>query len=154
MDRFAKERLKVNYLSLRPWSRHSLVLLVAGFVYIAIGVAYISDVLSEERQAALVVALNIMPLYYWGFVFSLAGIAAILSSRWPPRHEKWGYVALTGISSGWAAAYFLGVVFHLTPISNITSVLIWSLTAFLWWAISGLSNPPQSLVVMVDDGRS
>lgn len=145
---------QAHHLAFRPWTRHSLVLFVAGLVYMSYGVAYISDVLSPDRQKALIVALNLMPIEAWGIVFFGAGVCAMLSSRWPMVSEKWGYVVLTGLSSAWAAAYALGVIFHLSPFTNVTPALTWGMTAFLWYGISGLVNPPKSLVVVVTNGRS
>lgn len=152
MDQKGKHS-KPHGLGLRPWTRHSMVLFVAGLVYIGLGTAYASEVLSLERQKSLIVALNLMPIQAWGGLFILAGICALLSTRWPIASEKWGYIALTGLSLAWGSAYLFGVLLGLTPIQNITAALSWGLIGFLWYGISGLVNPPQNIVVVIN-GRS
>jgi hypothetical protein len=136
---------------IRPWTRHSLVLIVAGFMYVAIGVAYILASPSPSREAALVVALQWMDIHHWGFVFMFVGFLAVFSSRWPPISETWGYMALTGLASGWSGFYAMGVILEHSPVANISGAFLWALVAFLWWAISGLLNPPLELAHV--DGR-
>lgn len=126
---------------IRPWERHSLVLMVAGFVYIAIGLSYVLTTPTPTREIALHYALQVASLETWGLVFIVAGLLAILSSRWPPFAETWGYIVLTGLSAGWAAWYLVNILLYESPVANLSAVLQWGLTAFLWWAISGLINP-------------
>lgn len=145
-----KERIKVQFLGIRPWKRHSLVLLVAGTVYVFTGVAYTLAEITPEREIALVIALRWAPIDVWGFVWILSGLLAILSSRWPPVAETWGYMVLTGLSAGWGATYAMGVIFTESPTTNLSSAIVWSLVAFMWWAISGLVNPDQTGVTPHD----
>ena len=86
----------------------------------------------------------------WGFVFMTVGVLAIISSRWPPVSETWGYQALTGLSAGWAAFYLMGVLFHDSSPSNLSGFLSWGLIGFLWWAVSGLVNP-KSLIHLLNE---
>lgn len=130
---------------LRPWRRHSLVVLVAGFAYIAIGVTYMLTEPVASRESALALALNIMPLAAWGIVWIAVGLLAVISARWPPASETWGYSTLSGLASWWSACYGLGVVLG-TPNQSVSGALLWGLVAFLWWAIAGLWNPDQHLV--------
>lgn len=125
----------------RPFKRHSLVLLVAGFVFVAIGGSYLFAEPTESRLIALSVAISWMSLEKWGVVFVLCGALSIVSSRWPPISETWGYAVLTGLSAGWAAFYAMGVIFDESPAANLNGTLSWGLIAFMWWAISGLDNP-------------
>lgn len=127
----------------RPWTRHSLVLMVAGLIYASIGVAYRNLDVSEERLAALQVALSLWPLEIWGDIFLVSGILAFISSRWPVVAETWGYIVLTGLSAAWGATYAMGVILGESPGSNYTTAALWSLVAFMWWAISGLLNPEK-----------
>lgn len=128
--------------ALRPFKRHSLVLLVAGIVYVTIGVSMFTDVASgNSRTIALQFALKWWGWHGWGLVFIAAGALAIVSSRWPYLSEKWGYVVLTGLSAGWACFYLAGMWPGHAPVSNWAGVFSWGLIAFMWWAISGLSNP-------------
>lgn len=131
--------------AVRPWERHSLVLLVAGLVYIAIGQSLITTDLQPARAVALKFAFNWFGLdlapEFWGWVFIVHGAAAIISARWPPISETWGYFLLTGLSAAWALFYLMGVLFGHSPPANISGTLSWGLIAFMWWAISGLLNP-------------
>lgn len=136
---------------IRPWKRHSLVLLVTGLVYILIGVAYGFSPATPQRKEALKFALiwTDGSFFIWGMVWILAGVLAIVSARWPPVSETWGYTVLTGLAAGWSAFYCVGVIFGDSPVSNLTQTLIFGLLAFLWWAISGLTNPEQVLFEQV-----
>ncbi len=129
------------WLDLRPWKRHSLVLMVAGLIFCLIGISYIITETTPSRQQALYVALKWFPMEVWGGVFIFAGLLAILSSRWPPVSKTWGYMVLTGLSAGWAAFYFMGVIIDRSPPANLSGTLSWGLIGFMWWAISGLLNP-------------
>jgi hypothetical protein len=129
----------------RPFERHSLVLLVAGMVYLAIGGSFFNLTPSPNRDLALHYALQVMGYEQWGLVFIFAGVLAIISSRYPPISETWGYQALTGLSAGWGSFYALGVIIGESPASNMIGFLTWGLFGFLWWAISGLVNP-RSLI--------
>ena len=110
-------------------------------VYIAIGISYLVSDPTESRVQALYYATKVMPYNNWGWVFVAAGLLSIISSRWPPVSETWGYFVLTGQGAAWTSFYLAGVVFHGTPYSNLSAALSWGLIAFLWWAISGLINP-------------
>lgn len=108
----------------------------------ALGIAYYGSEITPERAKALEVALQWLSIKSWGAIFIVAGASAAISARYPPVAERWGYMVLTGLSSGWAAVYALGILVGDAPSSNATIVLLWGLVAFLWWAISGLLNPP------------
>lgn len=143
-----KARFKRRFVGIRPWVRHSLVLMVAGLAYLCRGVIYLTTELEDEQKVSLVVALDKAPITVWGSAFVAAGLMAIISSRWPPVAEKWGYMVLTGLSSGWSATYLTGVIFEHTSLTNLGASLIWGLLAFMWWAVSGLVNPGQAIVII------
>lgn len=132
-----------SWLGLRPWQRHSLVLAVAGVVYIAIGVVYLAIGLTPDRATGLRVALrctggSIIP---WAIVWIVIGAMAITSTRWPPASKRWGYAALTSMAAMWGSIYGLGILILHTPIAGLSGAFVWYLVAFMWWAISGLMNP-------------
>lgn len=135
--------MRSHFFGLRPWRRHSLVLLVAGLVYVLIGLSYVLAEPTEARRVALQLAFAWAPIQIWGGVFMFSGFLAIISSRWPPISKTWGYMVLTGLSSGWAMFYLMGVVAFDAPSQNLSGVLSWGLIGFLWWAISGLRNPGE-----------
>lgn len=136
-----------RWWGLRPWKRHSIILMVSGFLYALVGVQYMIARPNRGREIALEVLLRIAPLQVWGLGFVLAGVLAMVSSRWPPFSEVWGYMVLTSISAGWATTYLLGIVFFNSPATNITQVVLWGLLGFMWWGISGLLNPDHTAVI-------
>jgi len=136
-----------NWRGLRPWKRHGLVLLVAGLVYVGIGMSYILTEPTPSRSIALVVALKWWSIRGWGGVFMFAGFLAIISSRWPPISKTWGYMVLTGLTAGWSMFYLVGILFFHSPWANVSGTLIWGLVAFMWWAISGLRNPGEEQIL-------
>lgn len=128
-------------MGVRPFERHGLVLLIAGLVYVAIGISAFNTELTEQRRISLKFALGVMDLPAWGVVFVLAGTLAVVSSRWPPMSETWGYTVLTGLSVGWGLLILSAILFAESPASNMASALTWGLLGFMWWAVSGLNNP-------------
>lgn len=127
----------------RPWKRHSTILMVVGVLFVFVGIQYIVARPSVGREIALAVILQIAPIQFWGCVFVVAGLLTILSTKWPPMTETWGYMVVTGLSSGWAATYLTGIIFYHSPTTNLTQVFLWGVLAFMWWAISGLPNPER-----------
>lgn len=136
---------------LRPWKRHSLILMVVGFLYTLVGFQYIVTESTANRERSLAVVLQFAPIQFWGAVFMLAGILSIISSRWPPFTETWGYMVLTGLSAGWSATYLTGMLFLHSPATNSVQVILWGCLGFIWWAISGLLNPDKTAVT--NNGR-
>lgn len=126
---------------LRPWKRHSLVLMVAGISYCAIGISYILAEPSVSREVALQYAINWFSLDVWGWWFVITGLATVLSSLWPPVTRVWGYELLTGLSVAWGLFYLSGCLFGESPWTNLSGAILWCIFGFLWWAISGLVDP-------------
>ena len=140
------------WFKLRPWQRHSLVLAVSGATYFAIGLSYILSQVSPSRKDGLWVLLSLAPMTFWGSIWIFVGALVVVSSRWPPASKTWGYAALSGLSSGWAAAYAVGFVFG-GPHATFSSVLVWGLVAFLWWSIAGLVNPDDMVSLLQEDEK-
>lgn len=150
-----EENLRITktqqWWGLRPWKRHSLILTVGGFLYVLIGFLYVNSPPNANRETSLKVILQIAPIQVWGAIFTISGILSMISSRWPPFSETWGYMVLTGMSSGWATTYLMGVLFFHSPSTNLSQVLVWGILAFMWWGISGLANP-DTRAVEADEG--
>lgn len=130
----------------REWKRHDVILCVGGLLYMLVGVYYIATRNASSRNASLEILLRVAPMTVWGSMFIFAGVLSIISSRWPPFAETWGYVVLTSVSAGWATAYLMGMLFANGPITNIISTIVWGLFGFVWWAVSGLLNPDKTAV--------
>jgi hypothetical protein len=135
-----------KFWGLRPWKRHSTILMVVGILFVLVGFQYIVSTPSRMREISLAVVLQIAPIEFWGGVFVFAGLLSMLSARWPPLTETWGYMVLTGLSAGWSATYLMGILFFGSPATNSTQVFLWGCLAFMWWAISGLLNPDRTAV--------
>lgn len=137
-------RINPSWFRVRPWTKHSQILMAGGWGLIATGIGYLYIIPGGPRWEALVVARKLMPIDAWALVWVLVGLLAIISSRWPPASEKWGYMVLTGHCSAWSAFHLVGLPFIDEWQSSFISVVVWGLLAFLWWAIGGLNNPPDS----------
>ena len=137
------QNVKNGFLSLKPWTRHSSLLLVAGIAYIVMGVVYVFHNPSESQAEALYFALNLMSLNGWGFGFIATGVIDLISSRWPNLPRSWGYTVLTGWSAAWSAFYFAGAALTDAKVVYFGTAGVWALLAFLWWAVSGLVCPPE-----------
>lgn len=135
------------FWGLRQMKRHGLILIVGGVMYALVGISQILSIPRPVRGHSLEILLRIAPLDFWGGVFIFAGMLAVISSRWPPHAEAWGYMVLAGLSCGWGSAYLMGILFAGAPWININGFLVWGLMGFVWWAISGLSNPDAAVVV-------
>lgn len=144
MEKNHRVKMIRKFWGLRPWKRHSTILMVVGILYTFIGFQYTIAEPSRAREAALVVALQIAPIQVWGGIFMLAGILTSISSRWPPFAEKWGYMLLTGLSAAWGSTYLIGLLFFNSPPLVISQSILWGILAFMWWAISGLLNPDST----------
>lgn len=131
----------------RKWTRHDLLLLLGGVMYTMLGLVYVVDKPSRNREIALQALLKIAPMQFWGGVFVFAGVLAIISARWPPTVEFWGYVVLTGISFLWATAFLTGILFTKAPWSNVGGFLLFATLGSIWWVVSGLRNPEPLGVV-------
>lgn len=127
------------WLALRPWRRHSLVVGIGGMVYVLYGLTFFIPPVTEGRASALRLAFYLPPAV-WGVVWTLVGLLAIASTRWPPASETWGYTTMTGLSALWGLFYAFGIPLG-APVAGLTGFLVWVLVAFLWWGIAGLRNP-------------
>lgn len=140
-----EESFKSRYLALRPWTRHSLVLVVGGLIYIFVGLSKILNGIPESRQDALVFALDLIPIEAWGVAFVCLGLFAMLTSRWPSFTKTWGYAALTGFSAAWGSFHIEGILLTDASSEALSSGLLWLFAAFMWWAVSGLVDPETEL---------
>ncbi len=99
--------MKRRFNFLLPWTRESLVLVLAGLLFVAQGLSLMFYTASAPRWEALVIARNVMPLNWWGLFFIVCGVVATVTSRWPAEAHHWGYIILTGLSSGLGQKTFL-----------------------------------------------
>lgn len=126
------------------WTRHSLVLSIAGTIYVIIGVAFFYVPAEVSKAPSLKVALTYLSLDEWGWVFIVCGALAILAAFSTLGHKAWGYMVLTALSSAWATMYAMAIIFKHAPILTVVSVMTWFMLAFVWWGVSGLLSPEHA----------
>jgi hypothetical protein len=135
----------------RNWTRHSIVLGVSGLIYAGIGFSFIYAPGYVGKDPSLWMALKYLTLSQWGLIYLGVGFLATFAGTFPIGKKTWGYMALTSLSSVWAFCYVLSVVFGGAPKRTVLSALVWSLVAFLWWAVSGLLSPEHVKRMMRND---
>ena len=141
-----------SLITIRPWKRHSLILVMTGLAHLTFGATYLYLAEGGPRMRMLVVPLKTAPVEFWAHVFMWVGAFIILSSVWPGHSEKWGYVVATGWSAAWAAQYLIGAyLLQEHYAANIAMGSLFTLIAFLYWGISGLVNPDDVAIVVVED---
>lgn len=126
-------------------SRHSLILVVAGLSFVALGWSIQQYQPGGYRYQALSVAREVMSLSSWGYVFIALGLLVTIVAHWPNIGRVWGYTILTGLSLAWSMFYFLGAFSAAHLGDNLSSGIVWGLQAFVWWAISGLPDINQGM---------
>lgn len=124
--------------NVRPWTIHTSVLFVGGLTYIAVGLSKIIFGIPESREQALVFALNFFPIEIWGSIFIVMGLFAAITSKWFHNGKRWGYFALTGFSTIWGLFHIEGIIFTSGVNEALSAGLLWSLIAFMWWALGSL----------------
>lgn len=131
------------WLAVRPWQRHSIVLLMGGLVYLNQGQVYLRVRLTDDRAAGLAAALHLTggSAKPWGALWVVVGLMALVSTVWPPQSKTWGYTALAAMSAFWGSVYGLSTLLLGAPPNNYTGLGVWWLVAVLWWGVSGLVNP-------------
>lgn len=136
---------------IRPFTQHSMVIVVGGLVYICIGLMMIMTwTYDGPRASAISAGLMVAPLGFWGSLWMFIGVAVVASSRWPNNKEKWGYTALAGMAGVWAAVYLAGLLFDNNTLSETGGAFSWGLVAFLWWAVARLANPDRTVIIEVE----
>lgn len=143
-----------SLIKVRPWTRHSLILVMAGLSHLTFGATYLYLEEGGPRMRMLVIPLKTAPVDFWALLFMWVGVLIILSSVWGGHSEKWGYTVATGWSAAWAAQYLIGAYFlQELHAANIAMGTLFTLIAFLYWGVSGLVNPDDIAIVVVDDER-
>lgn len=128
---------------IKPWNRHGLILLTAGFAYILIGIAFMLSEETPTRRENLHHMLSLMPFDWWCVGFVIVGVLSVLSSRWPSKPRTLGYGALTGWTVLWSGFYIFGGLSDPLNWGYVATGLGWAMLGFLWWAVSGLICPPS-----------
>src|SRR5690606_10495342 len=62
---------------------------------------------SDLDQAGLALLLKLAPLDFWGWVWIVAGVVAVVCAWLPARRDWPGFLAVWLIATPWAMAYLL-----------------------------------------------
>lgn len=135
------------------WSRHSLILIMAGLIYIGLGYSFITAPGYVGKDPSLHSALRLLSMDDWGVVYIFTGGLAFSAAFAPLGKKTWGYMVLTALSSAWAFLYVLSVFTGGAPKLTLLSSLIWLLLAFIWWAVAGLLSP-EHIKKLMPNGSS
>jgi hypothetical protein len=130
------------WLQLRPWQEHSLVVTLAGSIYLAYGVfTFLHQTGERADQLRAVIDLTGGHFWPWAALWVTVGALAIVSSRWPVWSKLWGYAVMQCLATLWALAYFTGVLFLGVPSAGLGGGIVWGIVVVLWYAIARLANP-------------
>jgi hypothetical protein len=130
-----------QHLRLRPWGARGLVLVILGIIWSLLGTHYVLVPWTPNAREALFVPAALAPQWVWGMGWLVAGLLAIVSSRWPPTQDSWGYVALGTTAMLWACFYLFGAL-RSDLVSGATGSLVWLAVCGLLYAVSRLAEPP------------
>jgi uncharacterized membrane protein len=123
------------------------VLVLLGFIFILTGFGFVKHPeLNPAAKAQLHTALQIAPIQFWGVMFIISGLVAMISSRWPPGQSVWGYGTLAIVSIWWTSMYVTGWL-YLGVTGAYRGALSWATTSLIILIISGWEEykPPLDL---------
>lgn len=126
------------------WTRHSMVLLGAGAIYISIGVSYLTSGPLVKKAPSLKVALQVIPLEGWAAIYITVGLLAFLAAFLKFQYKVYGYMVLSALSCAWAFFYVMAILFEGAPKATWIVALIFTLLAYIWITVSGLVSPERA----------
>lgn len=134
--------LRPVWLQLRPWREHSLVVSLAGAIYVVYGVFIWAQQTPERHQQLMVLTrLSHGVFWPWCLLWIIVGGLAVVSSRWPVMSQTWGYAVMQALAACWALAYLTGYLFLGVSSANLGGAIVWGLLVVMWYAIARLVNP-------------
>lgn len=126
------------------WTRHSMVLLGAGAIYISLGVSFLNATPVAKKAPSLKVALQVIPLQGWAGIYIGVGCLAFLAAFLKFRFKVYGYMVLSALSCAWAFFYVMAIFFEGAPKTTWIVALIFTLLAYIWITVSGLVSPERA----------
>lgn len=133
----------------RPWprSRRGLKLWLFSIIISFKGIGYISGKNSGDTDSALQFVTQWQPLSFWGCLILAVCACAMVCSYCHHGRDRYGYMALVGFSSAWAACYAAAPLLLDGPTYAWQGSLSWLLIGFLLLFSAGDPDPldPQRL---------
>lgn len=124
----------------RVLGRRGAILLSYGTVWLLVG--YGQLVSPQPDQRGLHLALQLLPLTVWGWLWIAAGLIALVSA-WMPQGVDWaGFLALPLIVLPWMASYLVSWLQGDFPRGWIAAV-VWAAIAVPVLVAAGWREPPR-----------
>lgn len=148
-----------TYMMLKPFGVRGLVLSTLGVLWVLIGVSGLTVGLSP--LSVLTIDYMLDELFFLNTVTVSAawiatGIMGIITSRWPPYQDSWGFFFLAPMPMFWALLHLVGAIFH-GPILGVLVTVVYAVMCVLLWGISKLEDPsmtpPNSIIPTMPDTR-
>jgi len=135
---------------MRMLGRRGAILLSYGTVWALVGYAQL--VTPQPQQPGLHLALDLLPLQVWGWLWIVAGLIALVTA-WLPQGADWaGFLALPLIVLPWWLSYLTAWLQGDFPRGWVAAV-VWAAIAFPVLVVAGWREPARVKRVRVDDGR-
>ncbi|MEU8756200.1 hypothetical protein AB0C88_37510 [Streptomyces chartreusis] len=124
----------------RALGRRGAFLLCFGMVWGLIG--YGQLVSPQPDQRGLRLLLNRVPLEVWGWLWIVAGVAAVASAFLPQGSDRFGFAALSLMVTPWIVSYLVAWGQGNFPRGWIASALYGGLAIGIM-VVAGWSEPPR-----------
>jgi hypothetical protein len=123
---------------MRQLGRRGAILLCYGTVWALYGYAQL--VSPQPDQRGLTLAIQIMPLHVWGWLWIAAGLIALMSA-WLPQGADWaGFLALPLIVLPWMLSYLTSWLQGDFP-RGWVSAAVWAVIAVPVLVVAGWREP-------------
>lgn len=135
---------------MRVLGRRGTILLSYGTVWSLVGYAQL--VTPQPRQPGLHLALALLPMHAWGWLWITAGLIA-LASAWMPQGLDWpGFLALPLIALPWWLSYLVAWIQGTFPRGWVAAA-VWAAIAVPVLVVAGWREPPRVKRLRDEDGR-
>ncbi|MGW5633958.1 hypothetical protein [Streptomyces sp. NPDC003832] len=124
----------------RTLGRRGAILLSYGTVWALYGYAQI--VSPQPDQRGLTLAIEVLPLDMWGWLWIAAGCIAVFAA-WLPQGVDWpGFLALPLIVLPWMTSYLVAWIVGDFP-RGWVAALVWAVIAVPVLVVAGWREPPR-----------
>lgn len=124
----------------RALGRRGAILLSYGTVWALIGYAQIAS--PQPDQRGLQPALNVMPLWAWGWAWLICGLVAMVAAWLRQGVDAIGFLALPLIVLPWMTSYLISWMTGEYPRGWVAAA-VWGLIALPVIVAAGWPEPPR-----------
>lgn len=134
----------------RALGRRGAILLSYGTVWALYGYAQL--VTPQADQRGLDLALQLLPLHVWGWLWIGAGAVALVAA-WVPQGVDWpGFLALPLIALPWWLSYMTAWIQGVFPRGWVVAA-VWAAIAVPVLVVAGWREPPRVKRLASENGR-